>query len=93
MIEDEIRDAEKYAKKALEMKDTDRKLADVFFQLSTEETRHMNILHDEVAKVIAEYRRTNGEPPASMMTLYEILHERHINDAATVKILQNMYLE
>lgn len=93
MIEDEIKDSEKYARKALEMKDTDRKLADVFFQLSTEETKHMNMLHSEVVRIIEEYRRTNGEPPPAMMTLYEILHERHINDAATVKVLQNMFLE
>lgn len=31
MIEDEIEDAEKYAKKALEYKSTNRKLADVFY--------------------------------------------------------------
>ncbi len=93
MIEDEIKDSEKYARKALELKETDRKLADVFFQLSTEETKHMNMLHAEVVRIIEEYRRTNGEPPPAMMTLYEILHERHINDAAMVKVLQNMYLE
>ena len=93
MIEDEIKDSEKYAKKALEMKDTDRHLADVYFQLSTEETKHMHMLHSEVVRIIDEYRRENGDPPAAMMTLYEILHERHINDAATVKVLQNMYLE
>ena len=93
MIEDEIKDSEKYARKALEMKDTDRTLADVFFQLSTEETKHMNMLHSEVVRIIEEYRRTNGEPPPAMMTLYEILHEKHINDAASVKVMQNMFLE
>ena len=93
MIEDEIKDAEKYAKKALETKATDRKLSDVFFQLSTEELHHMSLLHGEVARAIEEYRRAEGDPPAGMLAMYEILHERHIEDAATVKILQNMYLE
>ena len=93
MIEDEIEDAGKYAKKALEYKDTDRKLADVFFQLSTEEYKHMNMLHGEVVRIIEEYRRENGDPPAAMMTLYEILHEKHISDAASVKVMQNMFLE
>ena len=93
MIEDEIKDSEKYARKALELKDTDRKLADVFFQLSTEETKHMNMLHGEVVRIIEEYRREKGDPPSAMMTLYEILHEKHISDAAMVKVLQNMYLE
>ena len=93
MIEDEIGDSEKYAKKALEFKATNRKLADVFYNLSLEEYKHMGMLHSEVVKVIDEYRKTKGDPPPAMMTLYDILHEKHIADAATVKVLQNMYQE
>ena len=93
MIEDEIEDAEKYAKKALEYKSTNRKLADVFYNLSTEEYKHMGMLHSEVVKIIDEYRKTNGEPPPAMMTLYDILHEKHIADATAVKVMQNMYQE
>ena len=93
MIEDEIKDAEKYAKKALEQKTINRRTADLFFQLSTEEYKHMNMLHSEVAQLIDEYRRTNGEPPANMLAVYEYLHERQVERAAEVKALQNMYLE
>ena len=93
MIEDEIEDAEKYARKALEYKEKDRRLADVFNALSAEETKHMNMLHAEVVRLIEEYRRTNGEPPPGMMTIYEILHEKHIDDIKAVKILQSMYSE
>ena len=93
MIEDEIKDAEKYAKKALEYKTTYRRAADLFFQLSTEEYKHMNMLHGEVAQLIDEYRRTNGEPPSDMLAVYEYLHERQVEWAAEVKALQNMYLE
>lgn len=35
-VEDEIRDAETYAKLALEYKDLDKELADVFYRLSGE---------------------------------------------------------
>ena len=93
MIEDEIADAEKYARKALECKTTYRRTADLFFQLSTEEYKHMNMLHSEVAQLIEDYRRTNGEPPANMLAVYEYLHPRQIERAAEVKALQNMYLE
>ena len=92
-IEDEIEDAEKYVRKALEYKDSERKLADLFFQLSTEEMKHMNLLHAEVVRIIEEFRKTHGDPPEGMMVMYDILHERHIEDAKAVKILQNMYLE
>jgi Mn-containing catalase len=93
MIEDELKDAEKYAKKALEYKTTYRRAADLFFNLSTEEYKHMNMLHSEVAKQIEDYRMVNGEPPANMLAVYEYLHARQIEKAAEVKALQNLFLE
>lgn len=93
MIEEELKDAEKYAKKALEQKAVNRRTADLFFQLSTEEYKHMNMLHSEVAKIIEDYRRTNGEPPANMLAIYEYLHARQIEKAAEVKALQNLFIE
>ena len=93
MIEDEIKDAEKYARKALEYKAKDKRLADVFNVLSAEEMKHMNMLHGEVVRMIEEFKQTKGEPPPGMMTMYEILHDRHIEDAKSVKILQSMYAE
>ena len=44
MIEDEIRDAEKYARCALEHKDEDPQLAQMFYELSLEEKGHMEKL-------------------------------------------------
>ena len=92
-IEDEIKDAECYAKEALKYRDDRRGLADVFFQLSLDEMKHMAMLHAEVVKMIEDYRRTNGEPPASMLAVYDYLHQKHIDDAAAVKALQAMYRE
>lgn len=93
MIEDEIADAEKYAKKALEVKDSHPKTANLFYTLSTEEMKHMNLLHDEVVRLIEDYRAESGEPPASMMAVYDFLHQRHIEAAAKVRTLQAMFLE
>lgn len=93
MIEEEIADSRKYIKKALEVKDTQRGLADVFFSLSVDELRHMGILHNEVVKIIEEYRKTNGEPPAAMLAVYDFLHERQIEAVSEVKTLQAMYKE
>ena len=88
-----LAESEKYAKKALEYKDSNRKLADVFSTLSSEEMKHMSMLHAEVVKIIDDYRKANGDPPPGMQMVYDILHEKHIEDAKAVKILQNMYLE
>ena len=93
LIEDEIQDAEKYARKALEFKEKDRHLADTFNVLSAEEMKHMNMLHGEVVRIIEEFKQTRGDPPPGMMAMYDVLHDKHIEAAKTVKILQSMYAE
>ena len=93
MISDELDDAEKYIDNAIECKTTDRHLADTFYELSTQEMNHMNMLHGEVVRLIDEYRQKSGDPPASMMAVYEYLHKNQTNRAAVIKTKQNMYRE
>lgn len=91
MVDDEISDAHKYAKCALEYKDTHPNLSKVFFDLSGAEMQHMTILHTEVAKLIEKYRQEKGEPPEGMKAVYDYLHQKQIDKAAEVKTLQGMY--
>ena len=91
MIEDEIADAKKYARCALNNKEDRPELANTFYQLSLDEMHHMQMLHDQVTRIIADYRKENGEPPAAMLTLYNYLHERHIEKATGVKAMQAMF--
>lgn len=93
MISDEIEGAEHYAKSALKHKSDNPVLAKTFYDISTDEMRHVDLLHSEVVKLIEEHRKTKGEPPASMMAVYDYLHEKHIEEAKEVKILQNRYKE
>lgn len=90
-INEELHDACDYVKLALEYKETYRGLADTFFLLSTEEMRHQSMLHNEVTKLIEEYRRTTGEPPANMLAVYDYLHKKAIEKAETVRRYQEMY--
>ena len=92
-IEEEIGDACKYVKKALEYKTDHRPLADVYFALSQEEMRHMTMLHNEVVKIIDEFRKTDGDPPDDMMAIYNYLHKKQIDRAGEVKAFQQMYKE
>lgn len=90
-VEDELKDAHTYAALAVEYKPTDPEIADLFYRLSGEEMNHMNALHKAVVAHIEDYRKKEGEPPESMMAVYEYLHKRDIDKAEKVGVLQAMY--
>lgn len=92
-IHDEIHDGEKYIKKALAIREEFPEVAETLNMLSMEEMKHMQILHNQVTKIIENYRKTNGEPPAAMLAVYDYLHEKFIDEAKEVKMLQQMYKE
>lgn len=91
MVDEEIEDAAKYAKCALKYKEERPALSKTFYDLSTDEMRHMTLLHDEVARIITQYRKENGEPPTAMLAVYDYLHGKQIEKAKEVKDYQAMY--
>ena len=93
LIDEEIADARKYAKLALEWKDEDPALAQTFNALSLDEMKHMGMLHDSVTKLISQVQ-DNGDPRTEGMKIaYEVLHEKAIDEAAEVKVMQQMFRE
>ena len=93
MIADELDGAEHYAKSAIRYKSEFPGLADVLYEISNQEMRHVMLLHEEVVKVIKTYREKHGEPPAAMQAVYDWEHEKQIEESKEIKILQNQYRE
>ena len=91
LIEEEIHDVKKYAKLAAETKKENPQLAQVFYNLSVQEENHQAMLHDEVVKIIENYKRTHGEPPAAMKAVYDYIHQRHVEKMAESKRYQDIY--
>lgn len=90
-IHEEIHDAGKYAEAAVLYKEDYPEAATLFYRLSTEELNHMQLLHNLVAQIIADYRKTKGDPPADMLAIYNYVHEKLIDEEKEVKIMQQMY--
>ena len=91
LIEDEVHDVKKYAKMAVELKADHPQLAQVLYTISAQEEGHQQMLHGEVVRIIEQYRREHGEPPASMMEVYDYVHKKHIERMAEAKRYQEMY--
>lgn len=92
-IEEELGDSEKYVLKALEYKEKYPEVANTFYMLSLEELKHMQLLHEQVVKIIEAYRKESGDPPAAMQAVYDFLHKKYIQEVKEIKIMQDMYVE
>ena len=42
-------------------------------------------------KIIEDYRKNNGEPPAAMMAVYEYIHQKHIDNLAEARRYQEVF--
>ena len=92
-IENELQIAECYAKKAIEQRDEYPSMSVILYNLSIGNLQRVNKLHAQVVKIIKDYRQQEGDPPASMMTIYEYIHDRQIDKTMGIKKLQEMFKE
>ena len=91
MIDEELGDAEKYAKCALEKKDKYPMLAQTFYTLSNEELKHANMLHDETVRIINDFKAKGETVPEGMQAVYDYLHRKKIDRASRIKIMLDQF--
>lgn len=91
MIDEQLECAEDHTKHAVKYKDEHMGISKVLNDIATDEMRHVNMLHEEVVKAIETHRKTAGEPPASMLAVYDYLHNKQIEKANRVKNYLSQY--
>lgn len=85
-IDEELDDAMKYARCSIQ-NDDDAELSKTYKSLSNEELGHAMRLHEQVVRLIKDYRDKNGEPPQRMIDRYEYIHERQMKKYSDVRVL------
>lgn len=91
-IEEEIEDVRKYARLAIEVRNEgNAALAQLYYQLATQESEHVMKLHAQVTALISDYRSKNGEPPEGMLEIYNYLHVKHTDAFADAKRYLDIY--
>lgn len=91
MIEDELHVSEEYVLYALKYKTDNPSLAKSFYDLSLQEMNHVEILHNEVVKLISQHQKEHGDTPVAMQAVYDYVHEREIKKANEIKMYQTQF--
>jgi len=92
-IEEELDDSEKYIKYAIMYEHNDKTLSDLYYRLSLQERSHADLLHEEGVRLIEDYKAAGNNIPVAMQAVYDHLHEKHLDKATKIKMLQTQYHE
>lgn len=90
-INEEISDSKFYAKWAAELKHEHPALSHVLYTISTQEADHEAMLHEQVVKIIEQYRKDHGDPPPAMKAIYDHWHQQAIDKMAEARRYQEIY--
>ena len=89
-IKEELKDAQWYAKEALEHKANAPDVAEAYNHLAREEMSHATLLHEKVVALIKRAEMEKAPPPV-MRELWAWQHEEIIEDQVETKRLIEMY--
>lgn len=90
-IEEEVNDAQKYAKKAICYKQKDKQLADMYYQLANQQLEHSNVQHKQVVRIIESSKSDGSSAPIGMQAVWDWQHERIVECTSKIRVLLEMY--
>ena len=93
LINEEIDGACNYAKLALKYKEDRPQLAQTLYSITVDEMKHIDMLHDEVVRVINDHRATGAEVPVEMQAIYDYVHAKQIERVHNIKVYMDQYKE
>ena len=93
MMDEEIRDAHKYAEAALEHKESHPELSKIFANLAEQELVHYNMLYSGMQMLIDDQQRVFGEPEEGMKEFGKYVREKQLSDITDVRIMLQVWRE
>ena len=90
-IYDELEGSEEYIECATKEKNDHPTIANMYYEMSLMEMSHVDKLHSAVVTLINEAKAKGEEPPPTMMAIYEYEHEKIMEEATEIKVMQEMY--
>ena len=89
--EDEISGAMEYIKCAIKYKSEYPAIAQAYYEMSTAEMGHFNNLHEMVTRLIEDYKAKGVEIDKTMEAIYEYEHEKMMEKATKIRVMQDMF--
>lgn len=90
-IKCKVKEADRDIRKAIERKQEYLNLANCYYDFSMEKLEEINDLHKEVVSLIDSYRKEKGEPPSTMLEMWDWEHKSIMEDIEEIKLLQSFY--
>lgn len=90
-INEELEGAEAYIECASKYKEEYSTIANMYYEMSLTEMTHVDKLHGAVVSLINEMKAKGVEIDPTMMAIYNYEHEKAVEEATEIKVMQEMY--
>ena len=80
-----------YIKSASKYKTEYPQIANMYYEMSLTEMTHVDKLHGSVVSLINEMKAKGVEIDPKMMAIYEYEHNKAMEEATEIKVMQEMF--